>query len=1056
MFPLSLRPYGGYNKMASNYLAKGLKQSALTVALGLCFAGGVQAQSTTGSITGSAPAGSTVTISNNSGLTRTITADANGRYNASSLPVGTYTVVSGDTKREVVVTVGSSASVSFGGGDATTLGTVTVTGNTINPIDTSTTDTRSVLTAAQLERLPLARSAESVALLAPGVISGAAGYFGGLVSFGGSGVSENAYYINGFFSGEPLSNLGGFSLPYGSVEQQETFLGGYSAKYGRSAGGVINQIGKRGTNEFKFGGQVIYTPRNLRGNADDLYLPDMDFSEYNQNPNLPSTCGDGNDKCGWAYEDESVAGQLYSRGKASESWNHSYSLYAGGPIIKDRLFFFASAEMYKSDSISAPSVLGAARTTETQIEDPKLYAKIDWNITDNHFLELSYMGEKYTSEGQYYDYDFDTDTTGARQTAVPTPVSQNTEYAIAKYTGYLTDNLTFSALYGHGRFTNRQINPSIVAGLPFISSATNQNPALNGGTTIPNKQGDYRATDARNYTDGIRADLEWVVGDHTLTFGVDNIEFKADNAGVDQVTDVWIYSRTNSPNSNISSTLGVGAPGTPYYVQKYIFESATSMSLEQKAWYIEDRWQLTNNLLLSLGIRNDQFTNKNNFGEAYMDAKDQWAPRLGFAWDVNGDSSLKVFGNAGRYFLAMPNNVAIRGASASTFTREYFTYTGIDANGAPTGLTPVPGVNGGPAPGPVSSNGEYGTSVDVLAFAPKDLKNMYQDEFILGFEKSLGEDWMMGVKFTSRDLKSSIDDICDPYTFMEHNGLTQVRGAGSGYLARDASGQHYQVSYCYMFNPGGTNTFSVAQTDAAGNPTGERSEFVMSYQDWRFQDGLKRKYSGIDIYFERPFDGKWEARVDYTFSKSKGNNEGQVKSEFGQTNISKTQDWDVAEMMRYSYGYLANDRRHQLKARGSYQLTPEWLLGANLRVTSGAPISCLGLYNPDGSIDEGTGDADPVGYGSSYHTCFGQVATPGGQRTPWTKTIDLGVTYRPAFFEDRLSLGLQIRNLTNENKALQVDVTSGTDAPYTVSNTYLLPIGRQTPRTVVFTASYDW
>ena len=89
-------------------------------------------------------------------------------------------------------------------------------------------------------------------------------------------------------------------------------------------------------------------------------------------------------------------------------------------------------------------------------------------------------------------------------------------------------------------------------------------------------------------------------------------------------------------------------------------------------------------MLLSLGVRNDRFTNKNNFGATYLDAKDQWAPRLGFAWDVNGDSSLKVFGNAGRYFLALPNNVAIRGASASTFTREYFNYTGID----PTTLGP--------------------------------------------------------------------------------------------------------------------------------------------------------------------------------------------------------------------------------------------------------------------------------------------------------------------------------------------------------------------------------
>ena len=64
---------------------------------------------------------------------------------------------------------------------------------------------------------------------------------------------------------------------------------------------------------------------------------------------------------------------------------------------------------------------------------------------------------------------------------------------------------------------------------------------------------------------------------------------------------------------------------------------------------------------------------------------------------MNGDSTFKVFGNAGRYFLAMPNNVAIRGASASTFTREYFSYTGIAPDGTPIGLTPIPRLDGEPA-----------------------------------------------------------------------------------------------------------------------------------------------------------------------------------------------------------------------------------------------------------------------------------------------------------------------------------------------------------------------
>src|SRR5690606_12156249 len=219
----------------------------------------------------------------------------------------------------------------------------------------------------------------------------------------------------------------------------------------------------------------------------------------------------------------------------------------------------------------------------------------------------------------------------------------------------------------------------------------------------------------------------------------------------------WEYARQANPSSPISPALGVGpSGGDGYFVRELAYFTNTSMSLDQKAWYLEDRWQVTDNVLLSLGVRNDQFTNKNDRGEVYMDAKNQWAPRLGLSWDVFGDASFKVFANAGRYFLAMPNNVAIRGASASTFTYDYYTYTGVDQNGLPTGLTPVPGVGGAPPPCPVSSNGEYGTPVDVLAFAPSDLKNMYQDEYILGFDTMVAESLMLGTKFTFRDLKSSI------------------------------------------------------------------------------------------------------------------------------------------------------------------------------------------------------------------------------------------------------------------------------------------------------------
>ncbi len=184
---------------------KTLRRASLSAALALCIAGPLYAQSTTGNINGSVPAASasntTVLITNNSGFSRTVPVDADGNYRVSNLPVGTYTVtVQRDGQaigsRQVTVVVGAAADASFSaaGGGTTDLETVTVAASAPAAIDLSSVDTRTVITAEQIARLPLGRSAEALALLAPGAVAGASGYgaLSGLVSFGGSGVSENA------------------------------------------------------------------------------------------------------------------------------------------------------------------------------------------------------------------------------------------------------------------------------------------------------------------------------------------------------------------------------------------------------------------------------------------------------------------------------------------------------------------------------------------------------------------------------------------------------------------------------------------------------------------------------------------------------------------------------------------------------------------------------------------------------------------------------------------------------------------------------------------------
>jgi len=1014
----------GGDSRRRNYMKVSLLALALSGAVATMIpAEQAYAQSTTGSIYGAVPAGSSIEITSDTGLTRVVQADANGRYSIGSLPVGQYTVTLRrgdevvDIRKGVQLRVGQGVDVSFSSGGPTTLASVTVVGSMVSPVDVTSVDSRTVITAEQLAKLPLARSAESIAMLAPGAVKGSA-EFGNVVSFGGAGVSENAYYINGFATGHPLSNIGGVGLPYGAIDQQETYTGGYSARYGRSDGGVINQVGKRGTNEWKFGGQVVFRPRDLANSPKDVYYP---------NEQLPE---------GWDYQDPDKAGALYRRRGGDKTQSLVYSAYAGGPLIKDKLFVFAAAEQEQVDQISTGSTAAAIQQrTHYDYDTPKLYAKLDWNISDDHILELTGIKHNDRQSGYYNAYDYETGTEGERLPSAPDTTKDNSRYYIAKYTGYLSDNLTFSATYGKSEHDNLQFNLGEGGSLPYLNGVTNQNPAYTGGTPIRNAQGAIygKAMDAGNKTRGLRADLEWVLGDHQLTFGIDNMYYSAHNEG--QSTSgpgyLWIYSRTANPNAAINPSLGVGAPGQEYYVQKYIYSEATSMSLEQKAYFIEDRWYLTDDVMLSLGIRNDKFTNKNSAGEAYVDSGDQWAPRLGVSWDVFGDSSLKVYGNLGRYYLALPNQVAIRAASASIYTREYFTYSGIDANGVPTGLSPL-------GPGPVSANNEYGQPIDPATVTAKDLKSQYQDEAIIGFDKTLGDNWVYGAKAVYRRLGTAIDDICDPDKIV-------AKLEKMGY---DADTVTFNDS-CPIFNPGLTNTFVAIDAD------GNYFDYTMTAADWGLDKKAKRNYAAVNLYLERAFNDKWQARIDYTWSRSTGNTEGQVKSDIGQDSVSKTQDWDAAALMWYAGGYMANDRRHQLKAYGAYQFTPEWLVSANLRVMSGAPRSCLGYYTV-GGIPADSEAADPVGYGGYYHACGGKPSRPGDAgRTPWTTNLDLGVSYRPAFAGNKLAFGLQVFNALNQRKPT-LQYSEWESSPYTVDNTYGMGISFTTPRYTQLSVSYDY
>lgn len=1048
-----------------------LRRSAVALAAGMCLAGVVYAQSTTGYITGSAPAGTVVTATSATGLTRTITVGADGSYSISTLPAGEYTVdAKGLGKRTVIVTVGGATNASFAAG----MQMVTVVGERRATTDVSQVDTRTVFTAELLSDIAVGRSVNEVAMLAPGVIN-STNYNTVLTnsssnnnnplgrasqrnigSFGGSAASENSYYINGYPVTNPLTSLGATTLGFDSMAQLQVLTGGYGAEYGRSTGGVMSMITKKGTNEWKGGVYVISTPDSLRSPAQDLRYPNT--GNWNQANHYNSSAG--NQPANWTDN------TIYRQKSKDTNNDLTYGGYAGGPLIKDTLFIYVNAEKNRSDFTgSNPEITRLAAATsatsaaqawrESTSEYPRLTAKVDWNITDNHILEFTHIRDDAKDTWANYGGSYasgNLTSNGVKFQGGDNVQEDTSRLNILKYTGYLNDDLTVSALVGkqvinHGLWSRPGYDPSKT----FTSMSTTVVPAQYAALAGQPSAQPYATVRGPidDETNGYRLDVIYKLKEHELRVGYDYLKSTTKLAGTISSGPgyEWYYLQTATPTTDIAnlyanpaSAGGFGAQG--YYVDQFFRASGGGAGSIQKAYYLEDRWQVAKNVLLSLGARNESFSVQNTDGDSFIKLDNTWQPRLGAVWDVRGDSSLKVFGNIGRYALSVPANVAIRQANGALNADNYYTYTGINADGTPSGLTRIvpgaaailcgAGTTNPAAVGAQSSNRECGQAKDPKEQAITDLKPHIQDEFIIGMEQALSKEWAWGSKLTYRTLRSAIDDSCP-------GGVCGVMNPGEGgtFLVADGHGGYTPV------------TFTAAQ---AGLPK------------------VHREYTAIDLFAEYQ-DSKFYGKIEYTWSKNNGNAEGQLNSTLdtgngGQSDVSVTADWDQPEIMVGSDGLLPNNRTHQFKLFGSYKLTNEWTVGGSAIIQSGRPRSCMGPYYYQFA------DHYPTA-GGYYHYCgvpgiqtqandpnvvpnAGFVLSPRGTygETPWTYTFNASVTYAPKAVKG-LSATVDVLNVFNTQT-----VTSYYDIS-AVNRTESAPrFGQELyytdPRKVRITARYDF
>jgi len=1009
---------------------------AVLLAIAATVSTGAMAQSNaTGSVSGTvdaAPGTTVVLINKDTGSRRVLTPDANGRFSATSLATGNYraeAVVNGkvvNTNDSVEVRVGQGTDISLG----TALKTVTVVGSA-KKIEMASMGSTTVFTANDLAKVPVASNVGAVIQLAPSTTRGDSRFGGGNApSFGGSSSSENAYYINGFPVTTLLTQVGFSQLPFNSIGQAQVLTGGYGAEFGRSTGGVVNIVTKSGTNEWLAGASYSITPNNLRASQRNIYY------ENNGTP---------------------LDGKLRFYNEANTQTDQTISGYIGGPLVQDKLFMYFAGEYarseYSNNRVANTSAAGTLTTSNWQdrtVQTPRYLLKLDWNVTDEHHLEYTRISDKVQDNRTYTGFNFATlqrtNTYGGGIDYLnwgPTPVAsqQGAEVDILKYTGYLTDDLTLTAVLGRTRTPHEQTPAGYNPALAQVSAPTGTTPPSLGVVPIlQGTTGNLLVPGAFDTNKGGRLDVEWkATPKHTVRVGVEKNTIDslagASTAGGNQ----WIYLKTDpltKPNQQTNPTSSVA--GNPlaqqgYYVQRVVSATKSTPTVDQSAQYIEDRWQITPTVLLSLGLRNEGFDNKNGDGKSYISLPTQLAPRFGATWDAKGDQSLKIFGNLGRYHVPLPTNVAVRGAGSSLNAQQDFVYTGIDANGAPTGLTPISAF--------YSNNNELGQAKNPLEVAAQDMKGNFQDELAFGFEQAVSKGLNIGAKFTYRTLRTAIDDHCDDRPFYAWAARNNIDASHWGYN-------------CALFNPGEANTFNI---DLNGD--GKLENIALTAADLGFP-AVDRKYYALDLFAEHPFDGKWYGKATYTYARNEGNFEGQLLSDIGQADVSTSQAFDFPEFNVNAQGPLPNQRKHQVKLFGYYQASPEWGVGGNFLWASGRPRNCIGnAPDPTGS-DAPYVPGGPVtnysGYGSAYFFCKG-VASPRGSLGELEEDIklDLNVTYKPASVKG-LSLKMDIFNVFNRQSVEAIEERMYARGSSTVQSTYGLVQSYTAPRSVKLTASYDY
>lgn len=869
------------------------------------------AQTTTASLRGivrgadGAPvAGATVTVvAQATNRTLTSTTTANGAYNFNGLRPGSYTlrVEANGQRFERVLTVAIGQSASFdvtlgaaaavdgaapppvpapgdapaegevvGGGTEAEGDAIIVTGAALREVKTSEVATN--VSQAQIRILPQTdRNFLSFAALAPGVR-----YVDSETDKGFRSGASTASQVNVFIDGVSLKNKlreGGIAgqqnsrgNPFGQLAVQEfrVLTQNYKAEYEQAGSAIITSVTKSGTNEFH--GEVF-------GQYTDKSLTQKSFLDIRNNRPEP------------AFE------------------RKQYGVSLGGPIIKDRLFFFLAYEGNHQDrAFNVDSTGSAAAIQEFEQFSGRRLSEFEGAFVspfrgDFYFGKLTLTPD----DRQTFDLSFsrreETDIQG---------FGGNTAYEYAENKQNQVDTYLFKWTYNGDDFIN-EFNANY---LNYEFNPTSLNPDLPAF--------DYDSVIVFGGKDSTRRELQssYTLRNDTTYSGLNNHVFKW---GVRvEVTDIsfdnqayiqprYTFRREAQNNLNFSfpaeARLGLGSG--------LLLGSNTQFGA-----YVQDDWNVTERLQLNLGVRWDYETNgfNNDYvtpanaaaalraypATDYFDPENYIsdgtnrepftgaiAPRFGFSWDIKGDESTVIFGGAGRYYDRNNFNNTVDELSRTINPIGVFRFS---ADGAPR--SGLPTIRWDPAYLTrdglltlINTNPE--TGLPELFAVKNDAKPPVNDQFSLGVRQRIG----------------------------------MFRASLSASYQRGRNGY--------------TNLFATRQNDGQGNCCNTDAARANGYSNILIGfDGLDTRYKAIFFTLDKDYtrSSGWGVNIAYTFGKAEQNG-GDLFSLDGVTPDA------------YGWRPTRGDERHRITFSGIVDLPAGFQLSTLSTFGSGAAYQVTDATN---------------------------------------------------------------------------------------------------------------